>query len=595
MVQLSGEIREREGGVADYGSGEGVYEMLVGEKMVDSGFSLVEAGQLLVRLRELAESFSPELRRKLIGVTDNASDRFDFGAYSGHPLVVIREGVEEAWGESIGALADFFDLFTFEELTLASQWPGEPFERPEGVDPFLLNLEPDLRGEILRQKLFVEEARVEIGYLSLREDIRRVLGVAGLSQLILKLEEVPLTLRQQGDRDAGISGSLDFPVSTSSENTRLDRALRALRNDLERDEAGENVEGLRTQTAAFVLGILNPQPVAEFLNITDVYGAETENPDDGELDATRVRVHEHRKEIERKYGVKLEVFDQGTSIECPEQCGFDALVALNQARRVNLDQRIAPRFVVLNNAARLTEADGIEGGAAEAASSSLLYFSFDLGDGVVHHGVAYGHHTLTLLKPYITELYELEGTDRGSQFRSLEFEQHIATLAAMADGALPACYGAKVLDVREVVPNLNLKPNQAMLVGRDKFGNGVLAVEAAAWLDTVLSEGESHRSVGVRFYSRNGEPYGDAGASCEASCGAEEPEYEDYVLAKSLGALRGGEFALWESSTPTTSDPRRGYLSIGVFKAERGDVNDDVINLAIGDIVEIAVGDEMVN
>lgn len=559
------------------------------EESVDAEGSTDGAGPLLARLKELARSFSPELRQRVAAV------KGDFEAYFVDPERVVQEEIEGAWGETITDLSAFLDFFSVEELVLASQWPGEPFERPEGVDGILFTLERDVVAEVLRQKLLWEERRVDLQYWQLREEIAATLGVGGLEQLISQLEVRSLTLRQEGDREGGLSGSLDFPVSTSPGNTLLDRALRALRNDLDREEAGVNVDGLREQTRDFVLGILNPREAVAFWNITDVYGAESENPEDGGLDATRIRVKAHREEIERKYGVKIEAFDQGTSIACPEQCGFNALVALNQARRVNLDERIVPRFLVLNNAARLTEADGIEGGAEAAASSALLYFSLDLGDGVKHHGVAYGVHTLTLLRPYITELYELEGTDRGSQFRSLEFEQHIATLSAMAEGALPACYRAKVLDAREEVPSLNLLPNQAMLVGRDKFGNGVLATEAADWLDTVLDAGESHRKVGVRFYARNGEPYCGEEEEGTAPCDEREHEYEEYVLARTLGKLRGGECALWESSTPTTADPRHGYLSIGVFKAGRTDVNDDVINLNIGDIVEIAIGDDNVN
>lgn len=538
------------------------------------------AKPLLVRLNDLAHRLSPEMRKKLNAVSDNGS------------VAVLNEDLEAVWGEKVSSLADFFDLFSFEELRLASDWPGEPFPKPEGVDLFLFELDHDVVAEILRQKLFLEEARVELEYAGLRSEIARAVRVEGLDELIGRLENSPTTIRQVGDKAVGLTGSLDFPVSTSPENTRLDRALRAFRHDLDREATGENVEELVAQTRRFVLGVLNPQEAVELLNVTDVYGAESENPEDGELDATRLRVHEHRKEIEKRYGVKLEVFDQGTSIQCPEQCGFNVLVALNQARRANLDTQIESRLVVLNNAARLTEADGIEGGAAAAASSSLLYFSFDLGDTVLHHGVAYGQHTLTFLKPYITEIYELEGTDRGSQFRSLEYEQHIATLSAMADGALPACYKARPLRVQDAVPDLKLEPNQAMLIGRDKFGNGILATEASEWIDTILGEGETHGEVCVRFFSRQMDPYCAEQKGCD---GPAEHKYEIYVLARNLGALRGGQSALWESSTPTTADPRRGYLSIGVFKANRGDVNANVINLNIGDIVEIVVGDEMVN
>lgn len=547
------------------------------------------AKPLLIRLNALAHRLTPGMRKKLASVTDGGDKVTDVGAYFSQPLVAVRQDLETAWGENIGALADFFDLFNFEELRLASEWPGEPFPKPEGVDPFLFELEPDVVCELLRQKLFVEESRVEAEYEGLRAEFARTLNIEGLDELISRLESVPTTIRQVGDKAAGITGSLDFPASTSPQNTRLDRALRALRNDLDRDATGNNVQGLVAQTRRFVLGVLNPQKEVEFLNVTDVYGSESENPEDGELDATRIRVYEHRKEIEGRYGVKLEVFDQGTSILCPEQCGFNVLVALNQARRADLDKRIESRFVVLNNAARLTEADGIEGGAAAAASSSLLYFSFDLGDGVLHHGVAYGQHTLTFLKPYITEIYEIEGTDRGSQFRSLEYEQHVATLSAMADGALPACYQARQLQVSDAVPDLKLKPNQAMLIGRDKFGNGLLATKAGDWIDAVLCEEETHREVGVRFFSRQMEPY------CETGNEPAEHKYETYVLARNLGAVRGGQSALWTSSTPTTANPKEGYLSIGVFKANRGDVNEDVLDLEIGDIVEIAIGDETVN
>ena len=145
-----------------------------------------------------------------------------------------------------------------------------------------------------------------------------------------------------------------------------------------------------------------------FRNITDVYGSEPNVPG-SETDATRLRVHEHRQEIENDYGVKLEVFDQGTTIKCPEQCGFFALVGLNQARRKNPGQRIAPRFFALNNAARTEDSDHMKTADA-SASTGLIYFTIDLGDGVIHSGTAYGHQTLTYLKPYIKDLYEIEGS-----------------------------------------------------------------------------------------------------------------------------------------------------------------------------------------
>lgn len=489
----------------------------------------------------------------------------------------IHRTIQEI-NEKLGTREDMLSIlsrYSFDDFKASALWRGGHIPEPERQkDMMLLHFPAHERMELWRRKV-IHEIRTQWATFSrIKTSIIEVLGLVPLEGAIADLEDVPASISERKFAEAHPDAkSLDLPVSSSPEYTRLHRALMAIKHELEAQIGNHpNIEMIREQTRKFALGILNPAENTRFINITDVYGSESDVPN-SQNDGTRLRVHEHRREIEERYGVKLEVFDQGTSIKCPEQCGFYALVAVNQARRMNPGRKIARRVFALNNAARTEDADHLKSGE-KSKSTGLVYFTFDLGDGVEHSGVAYGHQTLTYLKPYITQLYEIEGTDAGTQFRSLEFQQHIATMIAMTNGAFPAAYKGKKLDIDEIVPEPNLGKNEIQFMGMDKYGNGVTSIPARQIFERFLSPDQKMAQVRVTLLDRRKQLI-------------ESADTRVYTLARSLGEVRDGSPALWESSTPTTENPKDGFLSIGMFMQKPGDTNADVITIPAGSYIRI--------
>lgn len=464
--------------------------------------------------------------------------------------------------ETITALLEEFSIDDFRK---AAEWMGDffpsPFEK-DALQEKLLTFSQDVRVEMLRQKMHAETNHRNTDYDGVVETFRSI-GLETLGKAIKALENVPLALER----------SLDLPGSSSPENTRLHRALTALKHCLEAQEENHpDITDIQDKTRKFILGILNPLTTPRFRNITDVFGSEPDVPC-SENDATRIRVYDHRKQIEDRYGVQLDVFDQGTSIKCPEQCGFYALIAVNQARRFDPGQKIRPRFFALNNASRTKNHDHLEGAEA-SASDPLVYFRFNVGDGVEHSGTAYGYQTLTYLKPYLTTLWTIEGAEKGTQFRSLEFQQHITTEVAMTGGEFPACYKGKKLDIKTTIPSLNLAKNEFQYMGMDKYSNGITSGTANEVVANILGNDESPARIRVTILDRQKKPIKDMPP-------------KEYTFARSLGLIRDGHEAAWESSTPTTKNPKHGYLSVGRFMKEPGDINADVVKMTPGCIIRI--------
>lgn len=524
----------------------------------------------MVRLMKVADMMTAEMKRlySMMGTDINAEEFASLGEI--HATIEVLNAKEKKH-LSLHAILETHPLEQFER---SAAWKGAFFPEPLNHNALLLNFPENQRKELLRQKIFHEMRKQLKIFHELKLEIIDPGNINALLDAIEALETNP-TSRYRRDffEEYPDTKPLDLPISSSPEYTRLHRALVALRNEYEAKlNRNPDIDTITRQTRSFVLGILNAQNVARFSNITDVYGSEPNVPG-SENDVTRMRVHEHRREIEEDYGVKLEVFDQGSSIKCPEQCGFYALVSLGQARRKNPGKRIAPRFFALNNAARTEDADQLQ--SAEASKSTgLVYFTFNLGDGVIHSGTAYGHQTLTYLKPYIEDLYEIQDTDAGTQFRSLEFQQHITTLVAMTGGAFPACYKGKKLNKDEIIPTPTLAKNEYHYMGMDKYGNGVTAMNAKEVFAQFLTPDQQAVKVRVTLLDRKKQPLSGT-------------EPREYTIARSLGLVRDGSPALWESSTPSAGNPKYGNLSIGMFMKKPGDTNPDVISLTPGSIIRI--------
>lgn len=430
-------------------------------------------------------------------------------------------------------------------------------EAPEA----LVALPRPVRAELVRQKLLAIRATQFAETEEVMTELWQSYGADGLGALIAELTDLPVA-----EGFAATMSPLDLPDAATPEQNRFARALTAIKLHFE-DVA------LRQDLLKFVIGIINPRVNAKLSDISDVYGSEADVAG-AETDATRIRAREHWREVFARYGVNFHIVNQGTTIRCPEQCGFYALLGLNQARRAHRGNRMIttePRFFLLNNAARVSENDGLEGGA-EAQSSGLLWFELDFGDGIPHFGTAYGHRTLTHLKPYIKRLYEIEGTDRGTQFRSLEFQKHLGAISAMADGAMPLMHGIREFPM-SVIPELNLAANQAQYLGYDKYGNGLTSAPAQQIFEQFLAPDQSVARVIVTIYERDGHTVHIG------------PKI--YTLARSLGLVRDGGNALWESSSPQTEDPTRGFMTIGKFMKKAGEVNTDVLKIYPGCIVQI--------
>lgn len=508
-------------------------------------YRLNEAKTLITRLRSLAEGLHPHQRRELDRVNS------DQGQYADIPsgIDVSRGGVSD-----------------YEKL--AKSTPLESIHVAGNVQE-LTDQPANVRAELYRRKLISTDSQRANTFAEIKNN-------TSLEVIDLAISFLRDTALSEGEQE-NPSNPFQEKESTTPKNTLLLHALLALRNQKIREkhdaqlwEISPEIAFFQGETRRFVLGLLNPSSTVSFINVSDVYGEQRGVT--GANDNTNNRVAQHRHDIGRKFGVaNLDIFDQGASIECPEQCGFFALTAINQERRSSLPKRIASRFVVLNNAARTKSRDGIEEGAKKSESSSLLYFTFDLGDGILHRGLAYGHQTLTHLKPYVKNLYEIDDTSKGSQFRSLEIEQHLAILSCLGDGAFPAHKTGKPLDTR-IIPDLKLKPNQVQFLGYDKFGNGITSKLAAEIFDQFLASGEDTKQVLVRIFSRTG---------------GEIRGKKEYTLSRALGMTRLGQNGLWESSTSTTENPFTGYLSIGKFMKEPGQVNEDVLQVPPGSIIEI--------
>lgn len=488
------------------------------------------------------------------------------------------------FAESLGLeFADNAEFIGVDEENDNDQQPYEFGEETTDLEPLVKRLLQrnlfNVKVEIFRRVLLVREQQQREGFKDLITEIKGKLGLDGLQALIRKFERVlPRPLSQQKRFE-----TFDLPASNNPANTRFLRALVAIRNLLQA-EMVENadsrvIDKLCDQTAKFVLAILNPElEKVEYSIVSDVYGSEANVPD-AENDNTRLRVELALKNLKKKYGIEhLDVIKQGTSIDCPEQCGFNVATAIAQAAKEDRNLRIDSEFVVLNNAARVKGVDGIF--SAEASKSSpLLYFTFIIG-GVLHKGLAYGYRTLSLLKNCIVDLYEIQGTDNGSQFRSLEFQQPIAVTSALADGNLPVCWKVKELAL-DVIPEPCLNENEYLYMGDDKFGNGLLSVPASKLLKEYLPEGESAAEVLVTLKDR------ETGKIIVAP--------KKYTITRSMGSIREGKFSIWESSTPDPAEVDRGFASIGVLKAKTDDINRDIVDLKVGSIVEIQPLERMLN
>lgn len=455
----------------------------------------------------------------------------------------------------------------FDKLKAAYDWPGEFFGKPEGVPEEILNLPRDVRAQLVREKLLALRDFRDKTFWELIDRIEAELGLAGVQQALESLfaSPVPPALRRP-------ASPLMLPDGTSHATTRMMHALAGLAHLFELKNAGQLDESLKKRFGNFIMNMLNPQKNLRIADISDVYGEERHVPV-ALNDSTRIRVQEHVQEISSRFGVHVGLKVQGTSIVSPEECGFYALLAMNQARREHRSNdwiTTAPRVFMLNNASRTKFGDGMDA-AKDAQGSGLLYYEFDLGDGVQHHGIAYGIQTLVYLKPYISALYEVQGCDRGTQFRSLEYMKKMGVIVAMTDGELPLHHRVVKMDI-EAIPDHKLAANEVQLMGWDKFGNGVCSKPASEIFEQFLPAGEDIAKVGVTLLSRTREVL--------------VPETE-YLLARTLGAVRDGSFAVWESSSPITSDPTRGLLNIGRFMKNPGDLNEDILGVASGSIVQL--------
>lgn len=527
-----------------------------------------QTAQIISELRRLAQSISPDTRQQIGNEQGENSEYLDAGKFQQRLTALFSNG-HHVVAEQI------LDDLSLADAQLVANYPGSQFQSPAEFSAKLQKLlqqDPQFRAELHRQKLLRLAAQQNSEYTKLQRQVTTELGIDGLTALIDQLGRRPVRRGRLQVADDPGQAPLDPTISNSPENTLLRAALLALKHNEARTLAGSNPQVLQEHTRRFVLGVLNPTSQISVVDITDVYGAESNLPANAAAnDATLARVDSHWKEVEGRYGVKVERFNQGASINCPEQCGAFALAAVNQARRADTQHSIQPRFFILNNASRTEDADGLTGGEA-SQSSSLLYFSFDVGDGVVHSGVAYGHQTLTLLKPYIIDLFEIEGTDRGTQFRSLEHEKHIAALSALGDGAAPAAYPLKPLNSKEAIPDLKLAANEALFLGTDKYLNGLTSSDAEEFFAQFLPAGEDYVQVKVTILDRKHQVI---------------VAPEQYALARSLGSVRDGAQALWESSTPTSTNPKGGLLSIGVFKAKRDDINGSLLKAPEGSIIRV--------
>lgn len=514
-------------------------------RSAEQEYRLNEAKTLITRLRSLAEGLHPHQRRELDRVNS------DQGQYADIPsgIDVSRGGVSD-----------------YEKL--AKSTPLESIHVAGNVQE--LTAQPaNVRAELYRRKLISTDSQRANTFGEIKNN-------TSLEVIDLAISFLRDTALSEGEQ-TNPSNPFQEMESTTPKNTLLLHALLALRNQKIREnhdaqswEVSPEIAFFQGETRRYVLGLLNPSSSVSFINVSDVYGEQRGVT--GANDNTNNRVAQHRHDIGRKFGVSnMDIFDQGSSIECPEQCGFFALTAINQERRSALPKRIASKFIVLNNAARTKSGDGIEEGAAKSKSSSLLYFTFDLGDGVIHRGIAYGHQTLTHLKSYVKDLYEIDDTSEGSQFRSLEIQQHLAIISCLGDGAFPAHKTGKPVS-HEEIPELNLASNEAQFLGYDTFGNGITSKPASVFFNQFLAAGEDKAKVSVEIHGRDGKEIIEPGI---------------YVLARALGITRSGDNGLWESSTPTTENPLEGHLSIGKFMKYPGDTNEDVLRIPPGSIIKI--------
>lgn len=477
------------------------------------------------------------------------------------------------------ASLDYKQLLAFLEFNPVAPLPAELSGRGDVYQlARFLSCDQDrvnARVELFKRALLERERRqiIELQRI-LRTDIAE-LGIEGVDELLAELERQPLNANSYSTRHSSRAETFDLPASSNPENTRLHRAFAAIRNLLAAPEdlSEDELSALRKGTLAFVNAVLNPQIKVRYTNYTDVYGAES-NVRCAENDLTRARVDEHLRAIAERYGVEVEVFNQGTSITAPEQCGLFAAVAIEQAAKADRNVPVSPRFVILNNAAR--SKDGLESkhSLEKSEATPLLYFKFRVA-GVIHSGLAYGYQTLSLIRHHIEELYVIQGTENGSQFRSLEIQPHIAVVSALADGELPACYKCKPVEVEDIIPEIELADNEAIYLGCDKFGNGILSKELEELLRGLACDSE----VWVSFIDRQ------TGRQLEGH------KPKNYLVQSHLGSKRDGQLALWTSSTPSpTYFPSRSgrcLANIGVFKQERDQINPDVVSAPAGCIVRV--------
>lgn len=158
--------------------------------------------------------------------------------------------------------------------------------------------------------------------------------------------------------------------------------------------------------------------------------------------------------------------------------GFQVLELIGQHCQLAKNDRIPekPLRILVNNADRSKHENG-----KQAGGSKCLWARVRSASGVIHDVVGVDDEVFAVLKPWIQELYVVQGIPhhpnkqyhdfaQGTQFRSLHNFPIAHALIALSGGGAPAGCRVWKYDVNNI-EDIGISPTEALIADEDRFGN----------------------------------------------------------------------------------------------------------------------------
>ncbi len=330
-----------------------------------------------------------------------------------------------------------------------------------------------------------------------------------------------------------------YPLD-SPERKRRELVLQTLKNQIEgKLQVPEYLVRLG------VLGLLNASPntTTKIYYLSDVIAPS---------DVAKTRILNHYDILEQTLGVDLEVIPPlGSTAGRSLQTGAQALQLIGSHSELEADyhRRRQPSHlsIFVNNADRSKH-----GGKELAEGSKCLWARVqDPKTNVIHDVIGVDNEVFAPLYDYIVDLFVIEGIPRdenfgdlsnGTQFRSLKKFIYPQALNAISGGGAPPGFEIRKVEKSEVIPKIEIKPNEMILVDPDHYGNGkslcahpdgIIGICEYLGVEVDPDDPEKQEKLVATFY------HPDTG---------EKIDTQDFLPTKYLGK-HPGENCIWNGSS----------------------------------------------